>query len=237
MRRHNKAFEVLHRSFISWIFISLLLVASIPTACRSDNAREEDDVDAGRLISKIESVQKLTLARMTVKKTASIDDLRLEDAKGARQIAAAISDALKIGDRKAVYSYDTYLIAWIDPREIQPSDISVNHQERRISISLPKIHTSVAGREPEFHEDHYRVTGLRSQISPAERAALKESMNTQLKNEVENDPAFTAVLSDWGRRRAESFFRQLLATDGYTVDVFWKENGPALINPEINLGK
>lgn len=237
MSRHDKAWELLHSSSLSLLFISLFLAAFAMTACRPDSARQSDEVDSGRLILKIESVQKLTLARMTVKKTASIDDLRFEDAKGARQMAAAISDALKIGDRKAVYSYDTYLIAWIDPREIQPSDISINHNERRISITLPKIHTSLAGREPEFHEDHYRVTGLRSQISPSERAALKESMNTQLKNEVENDPQFTAVLSDWGRRRAESFFRQLLATDGYTVDVLWKENGPALINPEKNLGQ
>lgn len=70
------------------------------------------------VLSRVQSVDRLTLARMRVTKMATIDDLRLEDAKGPKQVVAALMDAVKIGDRKAAYSYDTYMSAYIDLTEL-----------------------------------------------------------------------------------------------------------------------
>ena len=82
--------------------------------------------DAARnYYSEVKSVNKLVLAQMTISKMATVDDIKLEDADGARQTAAAVIDAVKIGNRKAAYSYDTYLRAYVDLTGLQPEDVVV----------------------------------------------------------------------------------------------------------------
>ena len=176
------------------------------------------------LFSEIKSVDKLILARMTISKMATIDDIPLSEAEGLKQTSAALLDALKIGKRKAAYSYDTYLRAYIDLSDLAPTDVKVDEDARTVTISLPPVTTEYLGRDMEIREDHYRVTGLRSEIDAAERAAVKEQMNTVLKNEVKNKPMFRDKLVTEAKAKARAYFSSLLGKNGYNVIINFRED-------------
>ena len=126
---------------------------------------------------------------------------------------------LKIGDRKAAYSYSTYLRAYIDMSRLGEDDVKADAGNKTIHITLPPVQTEFVGRDMAIREEHYRVTGLRSQIDPQERATLKENMNTSLKREVEGNPDFKAALVATAKNRAASYFEQMAASNGYTAIV------------------
>ncbi|MDO4319541.1 MAG: DUF4230 domain-containing protein [Bacteroidales bacterium] len=179
--------------------------------------------DSGAIFyTELRSVDKLVLASMTITKMATIDDIRLSEAKGIKQTADALLSKLKIGDRVAAYSYDTYLRAYIDMSELRPDDIRVDEATKCVTINLPAVRTEFAGREPGMREDHYRVTGLRSAVDARERADLKERMNTHLKQEVEEKDTFSAALMDRAKDKARRYFESLLAPAGYSAVVTFK---------------
>ncbi len=198
------------------------LLLSLPAAGLWSCAGEEQRDNV--LFSEIKSVDKLILARMTVSKMATIDDIPLSEAEGLKQTSAALLDALKLGKRKAAYSYDTYLRAYIDLSSLTPDDVKVDESTKTVTLSLPPVMTEYLGRDMEIREDHYRVTGLRSEIDAAERAALKEQMNTVLKNEVKNKPMFRDKLVTEAKAKAEAYFSSLLGKDGYKVIINFRED-------------
>ena len=168
------------------IILICMLVAMVPWACSHD----DDDSARNIFYSEAKSVNKLVLAQMRVSKMATVDDLSLDEAEGMRQTVAALTDALKIGSRKAAYSYNTYLRAYIDMSSLSPDDVEVDEAARTVTLRLPPVMTEFQGRDASIREEHYRVTGLRSGIDAHERAAIKEQMNTALKHEVEERSAF-----------------------------------------------
>ena len=198
------------------------LLLSLPAAGLWSCAEEEQRDNV--LFSEVKSVDKLILARMTVSKMATIDDIPLSEAEGLKQTSAALLDALKLGKRKAAYSYDTYLRAYIDLSNLTPDDVKVDESTKTITLSLPPVTTEYLGRNMEIREDHYRVTGLRCEIDVDERAALKEQMNTVLKNEVKNKPMFRNKLVTEAKAKAEAYFSSMLGKDGYKVIINFKED-------------
>lgn len=198
------------------------LLLSLPAAGLWSCAGEEQSDNV--LFSEVKSVDKLILARMTVSKMATIDDIPLSEAEGLKQTSAALLDALKLGKRKAAYSYDTYLRAYIDLSSLTPDDVKVDESTKTVTLSLPPVMTEYLGRDMEIREDHYRVTGLRSEIDAAERAALKEQMNTVLKNEVKNKPMFRDKLVTEAKAKARTYFSSLLGKDGYKVIINFRED-------------
>ena len=198
------------------------LLLSLPAAGLWSCAEEEQRDNV--LFSEVKSVDKLILALMTVCKMAIIDDIPLSEAEGLKQTSAALLDALKLGKRKAAYSYDTYLRAYIDLSNLTPDDVKVDESTKTITLSLPPVTTEYLGRNMEIREDHYRVTGLRSEIDVDERAALKEQMNTVLKNEVKNKPMFRNKLVTEAKAKAEAYFSSMLGKDGYKVIINFKED-------------
>lgn len=198
------------------------LLLSLPAAGLWSCAGEEQRDNV--LFSEVKSVDKLILARMTVSKMATIDDIPLSEAEGLKQTSAALLDALKLGKRKAAYSYDTYLRAYIDLSSLTPDDVKVDENTKTVTLSLPPVMTEYLGRDMEIREDHYRVTGLRSEIDAAERAALKEQMNTVLKNEVKNKPMFRDKLVTEAKAKARTYFSSLLGKDGYKVIINFRED-------------
>lgn len=169
------------------------------------------------------SVDKLVVARMAVQKMATIDDIKLPEAQGAKQQLAAIVDALKVGDRVAAYSYNTFLRAYIDMSLLKPEDVSVDEESKIVSITLPPVQVEIEGREASLKEEHYRVTGLRSKIDPKERALLKEQMNTMVKEEIEKNSGFRDALSEQGRKKASDYFTSLVASKGYKASITFKD--------------
>ncbi len=198
------------------------LLLSLPAAGLWSCAGEEQRDNV--LFSEVKSVDKLILARMTVSKMATIDDIPLSEAEGLKQTSAALLDALKLGKRKAAYSYDTYLRAYIDLSSLTPDDVKVDESTKTVTLSLPPVMTEYLGRDMEIREDHYRVTGLRSEIDATERAALKEQMNTVLKNEVKNKPMFRDKLVTEAKAKARTYFSSMLGKDGYKVIINFRED-------------
>lgn len=205
------------KKYALWGIAALAAILSCGACSRPESAPAEATDPSAELFEKIRHIDRLTLARMTVEKTATIDDLSFSEAKGAKKKAEAIIDALKIGDRVAVYSYDTYLEGYIDLSSLRPEDIGVDTVSHTATLRLPAIRTRLAGRDPEIHEVHYRVTGLRSNIGAKERADLKERMNTAVKRELSDSNAYSQRVELSARRSAERYFTGLLKDLGYTA--------------------
>lgn len=173
--------------------------------------------------SEIRSADKLVLATMTVSKLATVSDPTWAEARGLRESAEAVMSSLKVGDRVAAYSYDTYLRAYVDLSELSPDDVRVDEEARTITIDLPAVKIEITGRDPELREVHYRVTGLRSAIDAKERARLKEAANTHLKAELDADDTLTGQLAERARAKARQYFGTLAAAEGYTAIVRFKD--------------
>lgn len=197
------------------IIILMLGLTMVISGCHRDERPQ-------KIYTEVKSVNKLMLAQMTITKMAVVDDVSMEDANGFKQTVAAITDAFKIGDRKAAYSYNTYLRAYIDMKDFESSDILIDDKHKTIILNLPDVKTEYAGRDMEIKEEHYRVSGLRSDISASERASLKEKMNESLKKEVEENPQFREKLESQARGKAKDYFTSLLGKDGYNVIVNFK---------------
>lgn len=203
-------------------YFSRLLLAVFAAVCSSVVVACTDHPSDREIYGRIRSADKLVLAQMTISKMATVDDIDPAKARGVKQTAAAVLDALKIGDRRAAYSYDTYLRAYIDMSRLSPSDVVIDRGARTVTVTLPPVQTEFAGRDMQIREDHYRVTGLRSEIDARERAAIKEQMNSALKAEVESDGEFSRMLAETARGRARSYFESILQSDGYSAIIRFK---------------
>lgn len=208
----------MNRFFLALLSFTLVCMALTFAGCDSLGRNDE----ASRYLSEVKSVNKLVLAQMTISKMATIDDIDLSKAEGMKQMAAGLIDAVKVGNRKAAYSYDTYLRAYVDLSGMTADNIKVDDATKTITLTLPPIQTEFAGRDMEIREDHYRVTGLRSEIDPKERAEIKEQMNSALKKEVEEKSEFRARLETEARAKCVAYFKSLLGKDGYNVIVNFK---------------
>lgn len=206
---------------LSVLVLTIALAAgSLLSGCRfMDGMRETAQRN---YLSEVKSVNKLVLAQMTISKMATIDDIDLAKADGMKQMAAGLIDAVKVGNRKAAYSYDTYLKAYVDLSGLTSDDIKVDDATKTITLTLPPVQTEFAGRDMEIRENHYRVSGLRSEIDAKERAEIKEKMNTALKQEVEEKSEFRSRLEAEARSKAVAYFKALLGSDGYNVIVNFK---------------
>ena len=91
-----------------------------------------------------------------------------------------------------------------------------------MTIALPPVETEYMGRDVTIREDHYRVTGLRSDIDQDERARIKEAMNASLKAEVEANPEFRQKLEQQARAKARAYFTSIAAADGYKANIIFK---------------
>ena len=205
------------KTFIKLIALAGVLCTGICSCTNNAELRRERSY-----YSEVKSVNKLVLAQMTISKMATIDDIDLSKAEGMKQMAAGMLDAMKLGKRRAAYSYDTYLRAYVNLSELTPDDVQVDDATRTITLTLPPVHTEFAGRDMEIREDHYRVSGLRSEIDAQERAEIKEMMNKSLIDEVENKAQFRETLTAEARIKAENYFKAMLGNDGYNVIVKFK---------------
>lgn len=172
---------------------------------------------------RIRGIERIDLAEMVITKTGSIDDIRLTDANGLMETASALISSIKPGTRKGVYSYDTYLRAYIDLSQITAGDIEIDRDSRRMRIMLPAVETAYAGRDPQIREIHSRVTGLRSPIGPLDRAQLKEVMNEALKREIAAAPEYEDDLRRVAMENGRSFVESLFSDAGYTVEIEYRK--------------
>ena len=198
------------RTKLSRLILSALLV-SMASACTNNTEMV--------LRSEIKDCGKLVLAEMSIRKVGKIKDKPVSESTGLKSFAMSLVDAVKPGDRVAVYSYDTYLRAYVDLTQLADEDIEINENSRTLTLTLPPMTTEFAGRDFEFNEEHYRVSGLRSDVSVEERAELKEKMSASLRKEIEADRMFVNTVSRAAQEKADAYFKAFLAPYGYQVTV------------------
>lgn len=182
----------------------MMALALLTVSCR-----KEKEVN---VFHELQDVQKLVLAEMSLNKVGTISDVGL---KGVD----AIVNGLKFGDRIAAYSFQTYIDAYIDLSELKSSDVEVDEKRKFIRLTLPPIQTQYIGRDLGVQEEHYRVTGLRSEITAQERALLKDKMSKSLREDVENNDEYRSLLVREAQAKARGYFTILLNSYGYDCEV------------------
>ena len=195
-----------------WIIVAVAVAALAAGGWYAVQPRRQEL----RLFSELRDMQSLVLAEMSLNKVGEISD------EGATGVAAVVN-SLKIGKRVAVYSYNTYLEAYMDLSELTAADVAVDGRGRFAKLVLPPVRTRFVGRDMEVVEEHYRVSGLRSDVSPRERSQLKELMNASLKKEVEGNDEYRRMLTEQARAKAVGFFTALLRGRGYECEVSVRE--------------
>lgn len=200
-----------------YIFLSLSAVILLMGACK----KEEHNIDVAE---SLRSVNRLDLASMSLGKVGMISDPDFSDSKGLAATAMAMMNSMKVGTRIGVYSYDTYVTAFIDLSELQDDDISIDVKSKKIKLKLPPVKVSVDGRDPLLHEEHVRVTGLRSSITPGERASLKGKMAAEVGKEILNDPKIEESLKASAERKGREWISTLLSDWGYEASIEFRNN-------------
>lgn len=180
----------------------ILLSALLLWGCKEQPQPETVD-PAAEIYQELKSVNKLVFASMAITKTARMED----------------SEWYKIGKRIAVYSYDSYMRAYIDLSELAPGDITVDSSTGTAHVVLPAIRTEVAGRDMELRREYENIGLLRSEVDSKERAAMKELANRSFRAEVAGNPRFRAELTATAERKARSYFETLLERDGYVAHI------------------
>lgn len=162
--------------------------------------------DKAGILNELRQTDKLVLASMSITKTARLDN----------------SSWLPGTKRIAVYSYDSYMRAYIDLSELQASDIVFDDKDRTVSITLPAVRTEVTGRDMNMRKEYDNIGPLRLPLDAKERAEIKEAANASFRAEVEENPEFRRRLADTARRKARKYFETLLEADGWTADIDFK---------------
>lgn len=174
------------------LFICLLLLLAI--GC---SRREVPDHSA--TYEELRFTDKMVFATMNLTKTVKTDR----------------TDWYKVGKRIAVYSYDTYLEAFVDLATLQPDDIVFDENLHTVKITLPPVETRLAGRDPELHKEYENIGLLRSEIDSKERARMKEIANESLLKELAGNPDYKRRLQETARKKARAYFKALLENTGY----------------------
>ncbi len=155
----------------------------------------------------VRSVDKLVFAGMSITKTAKYEN----------------SEWYKVGKRIAVYSYDTYMRAYIDMSLLTPDDIRVDEEKKSVQITLPAVQTELVGRDMTLRKEYENIGLFRSNMDSRERAEIKEKANESLVSEVKENPKFKRQLTEAAERKARGYFEALFARQGYRCVVVFKK--------------
>lgn len=167
---------------------------------------DTDRADHTELYQEIKSADKMVFASMAITKTAKMES----------------SEWYKIGKRIAVYSYDSYMRAYVDLSELQMEDIVFDEKAKIVKVTLPPVKTEIAGRDMQMRKEYENIGLLRSDLDSKERAEMKEKANASFKKEVEENPMFRRQLTDAAKRKARLYFETLFEANGYTANIDFK---------------
>ena len=159
------------------------------------------------IYEEMRSADKMVFASMSITKMARTES----------------SEWYKIGKRIAVYSYDSYMRAYIDMSELKPGDIDCDDKAKSVHVTLPAVKTEVTGRDMEMKKEYENIGLLRSELDSKERAEIKEAANRSFRKEVSENPRFRKILEESARKRARKYFETLIAANGYTACIDFKD--------------
>lgn len=182
-------------------------------SCKKESAQQIDVYESLREVNRLE------LSKMTVGKVGTVSDPEWRDTKDWEGKARFFWNSMKVGKRIGVYSYDTYVVAYIDLSKLNPDDITVDRETGTVDILLPQVEVMIDGREPQLHEEHYRVTGFRSRITPEERARLKAQMAKEVKKELASSREGIEALKKSAQAKARVWITELVGNWDLTANV------------------
>lgn len=160
------------------------------------------------LYQEIKSVDKMVFATMAITKTAKMDDS---------------ADWYKKGKRIAVYSYDSYLRAYVDLSALQMEDLVFDDEAKTVKVILPPVVTEIMGRDMEMKKVYDNIDKLfRDSLDSKERAEIKEKANASFKKEVAENPMFNEQLVEAAKRKARKYFETIFEANGYTASIEFK---------------
>ncbi len=176
-------------------FLLFLLALPLMFACSKEQAP-----DHTALYEEIRHVNKMEFASLAVTKTVKTER----------------SDWYKVGKRIAVYSFDTYLKAYIDMYDFEPEDMEFDEEKKTVKVALPPENIEIAGRHMDIYKEYENVGMFRTEIDSKERANMKEKASADLRKELEGNPEYKQKLDASARRKARSYFETLFKNAGYT---------------------
>lgn len=162
--------------------------------------------DSNELYLEIKSADKMVFASIAITKTAKMES----------------SDWYKLGKRIAVYSYDSYMRAYVDLSALQIDDLVFDESARTVRVTLPPVITEIAGRDMEMRKEYENIGIFRSELDSKERAEIKEKANASFRTEIEENPMFRQQLTEAAKRKARKYFETLFETRGYTASIDFK---------------
>lgn len=148
----------------------------------------------------------MVFASMAITKTAKIDS----------------SNWYTIGKRIAVYSYDSYMRAYVDVSSLQMDDLVFDEDAKTVKVMLPPVMTEITGRDMEMRKEYDNIGLMRSDLDSKERAEIKEKANASFKVEVEDNPMFKQQLTEAAKRKARKYFETIFEANGYTASIDFK---------------
>lgn len=178
----------------------ILLLAEAVACVKSD--------DTVGIYQEIRSADKMVFATMAITKTAKTER----------------SDWYKVGKRIAVYSYDTYMQAYIDLSKLQDYDLVFDHDAKTVRVMLPPIETEFTGRDIQMRKEYENIGLFRTEIGAKERAEMKELANKSLKKEVKENPMFNDRLKEAARVKARKYFEAIFQARGYSAIIDFKDS-------------
>lgn len=188
-----------------YVTVRILLLMILAVACTKGEAP-----DHTQIYEEMRRVNRMEFASLAVTKAVKTER----------------SDWYKVGKRIAVYSYDTYLKAFIDMNLLAPDDIVYDEGHKTVTVTLPPIEIEIAGRDMEMKKVYENVSVFRSEISPQERARMKEQANAELKKELEGNPEYKQQLTHTARHKARLYFETMFRKAGYTPTVRFSDESP-----------
>ena len=163
--------------------------------------------DTSELYQEIKSVDKMVFASMAITKTAKMES----------------SGWYTVGKRIAVYSYDSYMRAYIDLSALQMDDLVFDEKNKTVKVTLPPVVTEITGRDMEMRKEYENIGILRQDLDSKERAEIKEQANKSFKEEVEDNPMFKEQLTEAAKRKARKYFDAIFEANGYTPSIDFKQ--------------
>lgn len=179
------------------ILLVLMSMLAMVSCSKNDNTE---------LYQEIKSVDKMVFATMAITKTAKMES----------------SGWYTVGKRIAVYSYDSYMRAYIDLSALQMDDLVFDEKNKTVKVTLPPVVTEITGRDMEMRKEYENIGMLRQDLDSKERAEIKEQANRSFKEEVEENPMFKEQLTEAAKRKARKYFEAIFEANGYTPSIDFK---------------
>lgn len=205
----NKTIQNIKRFFPSVLLATAVSVMSL-TSCgngsKSDSQKTDRTPATVELYQELKSVDKMVFASMSITKSVQMQ-----------------SDAwYKVGKRIAVYSYDSYMRAYIDMSQLQESDMVFDEANHTVQITLPAVTTEVTGRDMTMRKEYENIGLFRSELDSKERAEMKEKANESFVREVQRNPQFRKQLTEAAQRKARKYFEAMCESAGYVASITFK---------------